>query len=443
MGNQPSSSLTSSAGKKDTTQQERVSTSSAEEPLKLHSEPADSQEPKHRHEEGETATEEQEHQQCPTPKHLAVRLNHLKTPSFSGLEETFKPYVRLQESSSCLYEVIRTGIVLVTLFPLRVAMLLVHIFLFLMIASMATFGLRKDDKAPFQPISIPRAMLMMMFKPLARSLLFWVFGIYQIKRTKVTWEELPKIPDQDPVVTSPARRPYVIVANHLGYVDILVLLATHGGAFVAKGAIAKTPIVGTVANALQTLYVREGQPLTQAIINRVRTTYDCHLDRGHEHHHGRGKACGSCLSTLTIFPEGTTTNGAGMVKFRTGVFAAGRPVLPVAVRFPYTHFNPSWETIRFGTHIFRMLTQVWNRAEVAELPFYHPSARERADARRYAENVQALLAAALGQEIHALNRKQKFVYHKKVLGKFTEEEALKEARRLYEEDKLLQPLFVV
>mmetsp|Transcript_7896 Transcript_7896/g.10508 ORF Transcript_7896/g.10508 Transcript_7896/m.10508 type:complete len:415 (+) Transcript_7896:59-1303(+) len=369
------------------------------------------------------------------------RLKPILGANFSEVEDTFRPYLRLITIGSKTCELVKTIIVSFTLLPIRVIFLLIFMMLYIMIAKIATICLKKDDSAVFRPLPMWRAMMMMLFKPLTRALLFTVFGVYRIKRHKLEWGDLPKVPEQDPPTTSAYDKPYVIVANHLGYLDILVLLATHGGAFVAKGAIAKTPVVGTVATALQTLYVRKGVPLTQAIIDRVSTTYECHQfsNPSHEFYHNKKTACGSCLSTLTIFPEGTTTNGSAMVKFRTGVFNAGKPVLPIAIKFPNKHFSLSWETISFKKHLFCAMTQIWNNVEVAELPFYHPNEAEMENSRLYAENVQYLLAAALDQKVYPLNRKQKFTYHEYVLGKKNKEEALAKAAEQYNEDKLLHP----
>ena len=37
-----------------------------------------------------------------------------------------------------------------------------------------------------------------------------------------------------------------------------------------------------------------------------------------------------------------------MVKFQTGAFALGCPVLPILLRYPYKHFNPAWNLADLG-----------------------------------------------------------------------------------------------
>lgn len=46
---------------------------------------------------------------------------------------------------------------------------------------------------------------------------------------------------------------------------------------------------------------------------------------------------------LLLFPEGTTSNGSCLLRFKTGVFAGGVPVYPVTVKFDVRRFSPAFE----------------------------------------------------------------------------------------------------
>lgn len=57
---------------------------------------------------------------------------------------------------------------------------------------------------------------------------------------------------------------------------------------------------------------------------------------------------GLCAKQNTYFgplTEGTTTNGDYLLPFKTGVFLAKAPVLPVILRYPYQRFSPAWDSI--------------------------------------------------------------------------------------------------
>uniref|UniRef100_A0A3Q1FHJ0 Phospholipid/glycerol acyltransferase domain-containing protein n=1 Tax=Acanthochromis polyacanthus TaxID=80966 RepID=A0A3Q1FHJ0_9TELE len=79
---------------------------------------------------------------------------------------------------------------------------------------------------------------------------------------------------------------------------------------------------------------------------------------------------------MLMFPEGTTTNGRALIKFKPGAFLAGVPVQPVLLRYPNKLVSES--------------------IGVTFLPVYNPSPEERSDPKLYADNVQKLMAKALG-----------------------------------------------
>jgi lysophosphatidylcholine acyltransferase/lyso-PAF acetyltransferase len=102
---------------------------------------------------------------------------------------------------------------------------------------------------------------------------------------------------------------------------------------------------------------------------------------------------------LLIFPEGTTTNGDGLLSFRSGAFRPGLPVQPACVHYPRSAgaADPAWvsDGPAFTGVAAALMGTPANRAVVTFLPPYFPSPAERADPELYAANVQAAIAAAL------------------------------------------------
>lgn len=115
---------------------------------------------------------------------------------------------------------------------------------------------------------------------------------------------------------------------------------------------------------------------------------------------------------LVIAPEGITHNGQSVVKFQTGAFALGRPVLPILLRYPYRHFNPAWTLADTAWLVVRMLSQVYTSVEVEVMPLRYPSLKEKENPALFAANVQRETAEALGvpaveqdmYDAHALTR---------------------------------------
>jgi 1-acyl-sn-glycerol-3-phosphate acyltransferase len=114
--------------------------------------------------------------------------------------------------------------------------------------------------------------------------------------------------------------PTVLVANHLGYLDPIVVGALLPCAAIAKSELASWPLVGRVARHVGTLFLRRGDPYDGALVLR--------------------RAFRRLVAGIPVlnFPEGTTTDGSSSVlPFHRGVFGlarrAGVPVVPVALRF--------------------------------------------------------------------------------------------------------------
>ena len=119
--------------------------------------------------------------------------------------------------------------------------------------------------------------------------------------------------------TPPAHGPLMLVANHISWLDILVMHAARHCRFVAKSEVRHWPLIGTLATGGGTLYVeRESRRDAMRVVHRMA---DC-LRAG---------------DILAVFPEGTTSDGISLLPFHANLIqaaiSAGAPVLPVALSF--------------------------------------------------------------------------------------------------------------
>ena len=112
--------------------------------------------------------------------------------------------------------------------------------------------------------------------------------------------------------------PCMIVCNHVSWLDISVIACSELTRFVSKAEVASWPIAGWLANAAGTFYIRRGAGGTKLLIQAIA-----------QHLHSGGSA--------TVFPEGTTSDGDGMLKFQPRLFGAAidsaSPVQPLALRY--------------------------------------------------------------------------------------------------------------
>ncbi len=112
------------------------------------------------------------------------------------------------------------------------------------------------------------------------------------------------------VVGTPLRRDVVFLANHLSWIDILLIAGATGSAFVAKGELARVPLIGWLCTLNRTIFVsREDRLGIAEQIARLRAAI------------GEGWA-------VTIFPEGTTGDGVTLLPFKASLLAALDPPPP-------------------------------------------------------------------------------------------------------------------
>ena len=102
------------------------------------------------------------------------------------------------------------------------------------------------------------------------------------------------------VVTSgqPPEPPFLLVANHLSYLDVLVLASRLPCVFVSKAEVRGWPVLGPICTALGTIYIDRGQ---RRDIPRVMAEIEAALD------HGLG---------IVFFPEGTSSKGETVAPFK-------------------------------------------------------------------------------------------------------------------------------
>lgn len=113
-------------------------------------------------------------------------------------------------------------------------------------------------------------------------------------------------------------RPVLFVSNHTTWLDIPTLGATLQGCFVSKAEVGRWPVVSTVAKLGRTVFVSRRPSET-----------------GRERDHMRARLASG--DNLVLFPEGTSSDGARTLPFRTTFFAlaesgAPRPIIqPVSI----------------------------------------------------------------------------------------------------------------
>lgn len=97
---------------------------------------------------------------------------------------------------------------------------------------------------------------------------------------------------------------HLMVANHISWIDIIVLHAIYATHFVAKSEIKKWPLVGWLSARVGTLFVKRGSMTDARKLNE---------------HIAQLLNSGQCV---TLFPEGETSDGTAISKLYPGLFQA-------------------------------------------------------------------------------------------------------------------------
>jgi 1-acyl-sn-glycerol-3-phosphate acyltransferase len=172
----------------------------------------------------------------------------------------------------------------------------------------------------------------------------------------------------------PARG--LVVANHLSYLDILILSAAMPCFFVAKAEIDKWPFFGKAARTGGTLFIDRS---SLASAQRVSAIIAKRLE---------------LPVPVLFFPEGTSTDGTSLLRFHSRLFEpailGGAPVTAAAVRYVIEDGTPERELCWFGEDAF--LPHLWKALGTAGFsaevhfgdPQVYPHRRTAAD-QTYAE----------------------------------------------------------
>jgi 1-acyl-sn-glycerol-3-phosphate acyltransferase len=109
---------------------------------------------------------------------------------------------------------------------------------------------------------------------------------------------------------TPLKRDVFFVSNHISWVDILALAGASGTAFVAKYELSQVPVIGWLCRLNRTVFVkRENRMGVAAQINALREALSDNW-------------------SVTIFPEGTTTDGQSLLPFKTSMLSVLEPPPP-------------------------------------------------------------------------------------------------------------------
>jgi len=188
-------------------------------------------------------------------------------------------------------------------------------------------------------------------------------------------------------IGTPLRRNVIFLSNHVSWLDIPVIAAATGSAFVAKAELRTVPAVGWLATLNHTIFVARGERM--GIAGQIAQLAAAIR---------QGRA-------VTIFPEGTTSGHDELLPFKAPLLAALAPpppdmmIQPILLDYGAAGPRIAWLGDEAGqANAFKILGMRGSfTATVRVLEPFAPS--EHADRKAIAAEARARIAAAM-QEAH-------------------------------------------
>lgn len=187
----------------------------------------------------------------------------------------------------------------------------------------------------------------------------------------------------------PVAGPVLVVANHVSWLDILAIDAARPCRFVSKADVRHWPLLGRLVAGAGTLFIERDRKR-----DALRVV----------HHLAERLQAGDVLA---VFPEGTTSEGRGVLPFHANLLqaavATGAPVQPLGLAYRPTA-APLDALVRHDAPVYvgdaTLLASVWRVLTATDLVVHLrwgvPQAADGRDRRTWAADLRAEVAALAG-----------------------------------------------
>ena len=178
----------------------------------------------------------------------------------------------------------------------------------------------------------------------------------QAEKIRLWFEKILKIADIKIEIKGTIKPGnYLIISNHSSWLDIIILGSTFQTTFLSKIEVSHWPIIGKITTAVDMLFINRGaKDAASLAVNGISEFL-------------------SNKRNVTIFPEGTSSGGKDLLKFKPRLFASvietSSPVQCVTIKYPYKNKNihPSVPFLRKNSLFLSILKVLSQNDIVAEI----------------------------------------------------------------------------
>lgn len=176
----------------------------------------------------------------------------------------------------------------------------------------------------------------------------------------------------------------IVVSNHVGMIDVLLLLACEKVSFLSDVGIRNFYLIGPiwsyVAGKIGCVFVSRSDDSSRYSARKLI--------------HDRVKSIKTKneSSRLVLFPEGTTSNGQGILEFKTGAFEPLAPIQPVVLMYENRQWGycSVWSDVYFSY----IMALPPSTVVVKYLPVMYPAEGESVE--EYSERVRRTMVSEGG-----------------------------------------------
>ncbi len=192
-------------------------------------------------------------------------------------------------------------------------------------------------------------------------------------------------------IGTPLRRDVFFISNHISWIDILASADASGTAFVAKHELSQVPVISWLCSLNRTVYVKREDRL--GVAEQINALREALADNW----------------SVTVFPEGTTTDGQSLLPFKTSMLSVLEPpppgvlVQPVLLDYGDVAEEIAWIGNESGVNNARRILSRKGTFELA-IHFLEPFSPEdyrgrKAIGVKAREEIEAALIKAIGKPL--------------------------------------------
>jgi len=180
------------------------------------------------------------------------------------------------------------------------------------------------------------------------------------------------------------EKKYLIVSNHISWLDIIVIQSIKPSIFVAKSDVASWPLFGWVAQMTGTIFIKRDKvsDIKKALKKMKRRLIK---------------------RSVCIFPEGTSTNGRYVLPFKSNLFQSSidtnKAILPICLR--YLEGNSYSDKVAFvdDMSLFDSIMKIKNENKIKTVLDVLQPIRPRGNRKELASYTHEIIQKNLSQKL--------------------------------------------